>query len=308
MVRETYQGSGGLTPVLKKLLIRPQEEDEFMDTKRLLRETLNLTLAAMWNGFIDGNPNAEEFKLNLLDNALFRRYGMTNVDTMEELLKGLNIDDWEEKDFMVQLTPALIQKPRKRRGVLISNTLTMVETNHWSTGKDELVKANLWVDRFQLDGANVGELLLMDPLADKKHSVDAEVESLLIMDPMAAQKRDDDPIKTSMCQANKVEILTPKRKTISPPTQNQVARALKFQRVGDDGSPNLRIRKGMDTVPETPPGTGNLSSPALGRVKKQKRRKIATPKRVFTPDLKQTLITSVFSPREKVQVRADDDL
>ena len=69
-----------------------------------------------------------------------------------------------------------------------------------------------------------------------------------------------------------VDVLSndPKRKTISPPTQNQVARALKFQRVGGCGSPELRVQTKMETV-KTPPGTGILSSPALGRVTYQKK-------------------------------------
>ena len=91
-----YPVAARLSPALRKLLIRPQEDDdnEFMNAKKLLRETLNLTLAAMWNRYVEGNPNSEEYKLSLLDNALFRRYGLTNVDTMEELMKGLNIDEW----------------------------------------------------------------------------------------------------------------------------------------------------------------------------------------------------------------------
>ena len=62
----------------------------------------------------------------------------------------------------------------------------------------------------------------------------------------------------------------------------------------------------METV-KTPPGTGILSNPALGRVKKDTRIRISTPGRVFTPDLKQTLITSVFSPRIKPEADTEED-
>ena len=48
------------------------------------------------------------------------------------------------------------------------------------------------------------------------------------------------------------------------------------------------------TVYKTPPDTGNLSSPAVGRIKKLRKRRITTPKRSYTPELKQNLITSVF--------------
>ena len=58
----------------------------------------------------------------------------------------------------------------------------------------------------------------------------------------------------------------------------------------------MKIRRGFNTRPRSPPAGGVLTSPALGRVNKLKRR-LSTPKRSYTPDKKQTLITSMFSPR-----------
>ena len=84
--------------------------------------------------------------------------------------------------------------------------------------------------------------------------------------------------------------------TVSPTLPD---RAVKFQRgeQGDVGSsPALRIRRGLDTKPKSPPASGVLSSPAVGRVNKMKRRLI-TPRRSYTPDKKQALITSLFSPK-----------
>ena len=88
---------------------------------------------------------------------------------------------------------------------------------------------------------------------------------------------------------------TPKRKTISPPSMHQVARAHKFQKCGDTGSPTLRIGKCMKKN-TTPPARGEMYSPAVGRVKKSTR-KVLRAKRTYTPDHRQTLITSVFTPR-----------
>jgi len=89
-----------------------------------------------------------------------------------------------------------------------------------------------------------------------------------------------------------------KRKNISPPNQKQLQRAMKFQRAGEDASPALRIRN-ICSKPKSPPSGGILSSPAMGRIKKCRRR-ISTPKRSYTPDKNQMLITSVFSPRHRV--------
>ena len=126
-VDKAYSEPVGLSPALKKLLIRPREGEEYMDTRKLLRETLNLTRAVMWNGLIEENLNADEFKLNLLDNAFFKKYGIAEVDTMEELLKGLKIDDWEDNDFRNLLTLNQIPDPIRRRGILVIDTPTLVE-------------------------------------------------------------------------------------------------------------------------------------------------------------------------------------
>ena len=99
-------------------------------------------------------------------------------------------------------------------------------------------------------------------------------------------------------EPGKAEILTiGKRKALSPPNPCQTRRAIKFQAAGEGASPDLRIRSGLDTKKGSPPSVGILSSPALGRIKKCKRR-ITTPKRTYAPDKKQLLITSVFSPRQ----------
>jgi len=97
-----------------------------------------------------------------------------------------------------------------------------------------------------------------------------------------------------------VKMDSTKRKFIISPNNSVAGQAYKLQR-GDQidigSSPALKIRSGLDTKPKSPPAVGDLSIPAIGRIRKVKRR-FTTPKRSFTPDKRQTLITSVFSPRE----------
>ena len=89
-----------------------------------------------------------------------------------------------------------------------------------------------------------------------------------------------------------------KRKALSPPSACQAQRAFKLRATGAGSSPDLRVRNGMGKMKGSPPCMGILSSPAVGRIKKCRRR-ITTPKRTYTPDKNQQLITSVFSPRPK---------
>ena len=96
-----------------------------------------------------------------------------------------------------------------------------------------------------------------------------------------------------------VKVDSEKRKLRPSPEAGKVEQVLKFRRGPEtDGgsSPALRIRTGLDTKIKSPPTGGDLTSPAFGRIKKTKRR-LTTPKRSFTPDKRQILITSVFSPK-----------
>ena len=97
-----------------------------------------------------------------------------------------------------------------------------------------------------------------------------------------------------------LETLTKKkRKSLSPPNLNQIQRAEKIQAVGVGASSELRKRNITGRKAGSPPGDGQLQSPVLGRVKKHQKRQISTPKRIYTPDKKQLLITSSFSPKPR---------
>ena len=87
--------AAGLSPQLRKLLVRPVEVDEFEETKKLLRETINLTKAAMLKGLITMDNMAE----TLEENALYRPYMINKNLNLSELLKGLNPNDWEGDDI-----------------------------------------------------------------------------------------------------------------------------------------------------------------------------------------------------------------
>ena len=106
-------------------------------------------------------------------------------------------------------------------------------------------------------------------------------------------------------------VVVVKRKDISPALSpsnpDMEGRASKFQRGNQENngsSPVLKIRRDFQTKPVSPPASGVLTCPVVGRISKQKRR-LSTPKRSYTPDKKQTLITSMFSPR--VLPQKDDE-
>ena len=90
-----------------------------------------------------------------------------------------------------------------------------------------------------------------------------------------------------------------KRKALSPPNLNQIQRAEKIQAVGVGASPELRKRNIIGRKAGSPTGDGQVQSHVLGRVKKHQKRRISTPKRNYTPDKKQLLITSSFSPKPR---------
>ena len=62
--------TAGLTPQLKKLLIHPLNEDEYLSTRRFLQETINLTKTAILNGLIIEDLDTDEYILKLGENYL----------------------------------------------------------------------------------------------------------------------------------------------------------------------------------------------------------------------------------------------
>ena len=164
---------------------------------------------------------------------------------------------------------------------------------------------NLRLDDWKQDDIKCFELL-NKPLTRKRKGVLVSVTNDTLLDEVV-----DNLLKESveltgvnlnmkpdrLKQAVKVD--SEKRKLRPSPEAGKVEQVLKFRRGPEtDGgsSPALRIRTGLDTKIKSPPAGGDLTSPAFGRIKKTKRR-LTTPKRSFTPDKRQILITSVFSPK-----------
>ena len=100
----TATHSVGLSPKLRKLLIQPRNRSEEEENLMLLRETLNLTRAALWRGIIQD----EELEINVFSKPV----GDDLV--LSELLHGMNLRTW---DYDVSSNPSIL-KTRKRGGVL----------------------------------------------------------------------------------------------------------------------------------------------------------------------------------------------
>ena len=270
--------TAGLTPDLKKLLIRPVEENDYMSTKRLLEETINLTRAAILKGLIDENLNMEDFSIKLTENAFYK--ALDTMDPVQRMLDNLDLSDWKQddlEDFEILHRPMF----KARRGLFqhLQDAVEIFQNEKYPPGvitfaskAAPCVLVDQHVENFIMDSARV---------------------SMVISD----EKKED---KEVIALRKDVKMDSTKRKFIISPNNSVAGQAYKLQR-GDQidigSSPALKIRSGLDTKPKSPPAGGDLSSPAIGRIRKVKRR-FTTPKRSFTPDKRQTLITSVFSPRE----------
>ena len=284
--------SAGMSPALRKLLIRPKQDEETDTIRALLRETINLTLAAIRSGLIQGSDQEEEFKINLEENSLYRKYALNLVDPLEQCLMNLNLNDWEVDDLssagylndweVDDLSSAGYRGGGRRCGILF------IEGGHKRIDEipDDLN------DEFLINGEEVcGKKSKVGPCANDNIAWNSVVDLNSYVDGLIQKSVLLTGINTCI-----TPIQTPKRKTISPPSKEQVARALKFQKCGDMGSPALRVRAGKNL--SSPTGGEQAHSHARGKVVKVPRR-TSKPKRTYTPDTKQTLITSAFAPKRK---------
>jgi len=90
--RQTTLEETGLSPQIRKLLIMPRTETEFMEMRKLVRETINLTHAAMDRGLI---PDDDD----LFENSMYKCFPSANRFSLSLMLVGLNLDDWEREDI-----------------------------------------------------------------------------------------------------------------------------------------------------------------------------------------------------------------
>ena len=256
----------GLTPELKNLLIRPKNEDDYTQMKKFLEETINLTRAAILRGLIEKPLNMSEFSIKLRENSLYRPFNI--VDPMARIFKNLNLDDWKQDDIGC-LETLNRSVTRKRKSVLVDDLLVN-ELENFSSKQSVLDKI---VDKIILESVEV-----------------TGIETSVKLDSLKDNAR----------------LGSMKRKHKLSPDVAKVEQALKFQRghqtdVGS--SPALKIRTGLNTKVKSPPAGGDLKSPACGRIQKLIKRRLTTPKRSYTPDRRQILITSVFSPKTPVADR-----
>jgi len=96
--------STGLSPLVRKLLIKPKNEAEELANLRLLTETINITRAALWYGII------HELVHKLDDNAFYRPYGREL--SLAELVQKPTLSQW---DYNYSYTQSL---KKRKKGVL----------------------------------------------------------------------------------------------------------------------------------------------------------------------------------------------
>ena len=117
----------GISPLLKKLLIRPKDFSEEQENRMLLIETVNLTRAAMWKGLIEEDDLKYEMD-KLVDNAFFRlrHFGVDNILSLQ--LESLHIAQWAQEDYCNILRES--GRRDKRKGVLwlVDHELNMEES------------------------------------------------------------------------------------------------------------------------------------------------------------------------------------
>ena len=282
----------GLTPALKKLLIHPLNDDEYIETKKLLEETINLTRAAILVGLIEDGTDLEDFSIKLKENSLYRNINI--IDPVQNLLENLNLDDWSANDFE---TLTNTNRHNGKMGVLIDEGKVKAE--------DQLsIGINLaWALRVGTDFTieRVVDVLPGWSSMNFAGSMGQSSGKYFAGSACTGQAMaSTEPLK------RKGDVFSP---TAASNETYSCSGARKLQR-GDPGelgaSPVLKIRRGLDTKPKSPPGGGKLTSPAVGRIMKKNRR-LATPKRTFTPDRRQRLITSSFSPKVRPQAENDKD-
>ena len=122
MLKSTGVETLGLTPQLRKLLLKPKNESEEEESKKLLIETINLTRAALSRGLIDRDVILEEELVLRLDMNPFqkcsqvRNIQMNNLNGLSDRMDNLKLEHWQEdEDLHMLKAPTSV---RKIQGVL----------------------------------------------------------------------------------------------------------------------------------------------------------------------------------------------
>ena len=307
--------AAGITPQLSRLLKRPCNEDDYESTRLILQETINLTRAAIVNGLIIEDLHVDEYMIKLCENSMYKPLRHIELDPMIELLQGLDLNCWAQSDLTTDPVEGLIPLDKNRDSALLKvnilrydsssmvgdeNFINLSTTGNYSVDVEEKI-INVDVDE---------KIIIMDSTLGQninKHSRGGDNEhSRGKNDTNVTFVRSLNDYVNELIQQSVeltgigLETLTKKkRKALSPPNLNQIQRAEKIQAVGVGASPELRKRNIIGRKAGSPTGDGQVQSHVLGRVKKHQKRRISTPKRTYTPDKKQLLITSSFSPKPR---------
>ena len=306
----------GLSPQIRKLLIMPRNENEFMEMRKLVRETINLTRAAMDRGLIpdDGISRYDD----LFENSMYKCFPSADRFSLSLMLVGLNLDDWEREDIYADFG---IERPNNDRSSILSQD---DEIDHMSW--DDLNRSedqNHGRRMITQDLAAVGKIIKLNDsspteLQDRDHNGKLITQELVALGKIINKYPQKDVITQELGAVGKIineerigtkqedspappALPTPKRKQLSPYGETQVARALKLGK-GNDSSPILRDN-GKERNITIKRHNGPLSG--FSTPQQTKRKPVKKIRRCLNPDNRQLLINSMFSPRADLSARND---
>ena len=240
--------SVGLSPQLRKLLIRPRNEEEEYENKRILVETINLTRAALARGLIQGDYQ-KEMEERLTDNALFKPVGMWNVD----MGLVLQLDSLYLDPNIPRVQPSSPNIRTRKTGVLMV------------------------VDSFK--------------------NWDLEYEEMAVLKEATIMERSQE--NNGIDMGNSPILRSTRKRSLSPSNDTQLGTLAKHTTVLKK-SQEVRKKLNQTFFVGSPSGGYCLSSNIVNQGTPDCHRKKKSVRRRLNPDTKQLLITSTFSPKQKL--------
>ena len=255
---------GRIKEELRQLLITPWKQTELDELKSVLIETVNLTRAAMRKGIISRRNSAPEQDLEekLEDNCLFKPIGGRS-SSLSDLLRGLDLDAWELED--VYVTFGLQRRcERKNTSVLVVEAIESLQMA--TSGNDNEPAGN--VEMINL-GGTVEEENNCDKLSNETN-----------------------------CQTPDASPNLGKRQ-FSPTEGSQLGSLRKHStKIKEDDT--LRRKRNQTFFTASPGNAWSLQKKENKAVKMEVSKRVKkTVKRKLNDVTKQTLITSVFSPKNE---------
>ena len=131
--------AAGLSPELKRLLIRPRSVDEFEDTRKLLIETINLTRAARSFGIIKGSNSMPDIALRLEENTFFIQVPYPRSCSISEMMRGINLNDWEEMENVTGVSEKDVSEGADMEVIFIES-VTEATNDHIQAISDDILR------------------------------------------------------------------------------------------------------------------------------------------------------------------------